>query len=39
MNDINEMPSKCKNCPYWEFAEKPYYCIDCEKAYKNLGLE
>lgn len=31
MNDIDNMPSKCKDCPYWERAEKPYVCEDCER--------
>lgn len=30
MNDIDTMPTKCNNCPYWELAEKPYICDDCE---------
>lgn len=34
MNDLNEMPPKCQNCPYWEWAEYPYYC-DCNWRYDN----
>lgn len=30
MNDIDTMPTKCNSCPYWELAEKPYLCDDCE---------
>lgn len=26
MNNIDDMPSKCKNCPYWEMCEYPYVC-------------
>lgn len=26
MNDIDEMPSKCHACLYWELAEEPYSC-------------
>ena len=29
MNDINSMPPKCYDCPYWEIAEEPYVCSDC----------
>lgn len=29
MNDVDEMPIKCKDCPYWEYAEYPYYCGAC----------
>lgn len=29
MNNLDDMPSKCQNCTYWERAEKPYYCDDC----------
>lgn len=31
MNDLYDMPPKCQECPYWEIAAKPYYCLDCEK--------
>ena len=30
MNDIDNMPAKCRDCPYWEIARKPYNCDDCE---------
>ena len=30
MNDIDNMPPKCQSCPYWELAEEPYMCEDCE---------
>lgn len=29
MNDVDQMPPKCQNCPYWEIAEKPYCCGEC----------
>ena len=32
MNNIDEMPPKCHDCPYWEIAKPPYYCPDCEDA-------
>lgn len=35
MNDINDMPPKCQQCPYWEIAEKPYVCFACEEHMKN----
>lgn len=35
MNDVDTMPIKCKNCPYWEIAEKPYNCIECEERVNN----
>ncbi len=31
MNDIDSMPPKCHDCPYWEHAKTPYYCPDCEQ--------
>ena len=30
MNDVDSMPIKCHDCHYWEVAEKPYNCKDCE---------
>lgn len=30
MNNIDEMPAKCKSCPYWEPREYPYICQDIE---------
>lgn len=33
MNNIKEMPPKCHDCPYWELAKSPYYCLDCEAEY------
>lgn len=35
MNDIDDMPPKCRDCPYWEIAEKPYVCCDCRKEERN----
>lgn len=29
MNDIDKIPSKCLDCPYWELASYPWYCGDC----------
>jgi len=29
MNDIDKMPVKCRDCPYWELASYPWYCGDC----------
>ena len=26
MNDIDNMPLKCHDCPYWEMCEEPYIC-------------
>lgn len=26
MNDIDLMPPKCHDCPYWEMCEEPYIC-------------
>ena len=26
MNNIDEMPGKCHDCPYWEICEEPYVC-------------
>ena len=26
MNNIDEMPTKCNGCPYWEMCEEPYVC-------------
>lgn len=33
MNNLDEMPIKCQDCPYWEYAEYPYVCYDCEGKY------
>lgn len=30
MNNIDEMPARCKACPYWEACEYPYICQDTE---------
>jgi len=37
MNDIDKMPPKCQNCPYWEWAEPPYFC-DCRERYENNDI-
>lgn len=29
MNDIDKMPPKCRDCPYWELASYPWCCGDC----------
>lgn len=26
MNDIDYMPPKCHDCPYWETCKEPYVC-------------
>ena len=26
MNNIDDMPPMCHDCPYWEICEKPYVC-------------
>lgn len=28
MTDIDKMPPKCHDCPYWEMCEYPYVCGD-----------
>lgn len=30
MNDIDKMPVKCRDCPYWEIATYPWCCGDCK---------
>ena len=30
MNNIDEMPPKCHDCPYWEACDYPYICPDTE---------
>jgi len=30
MSNIDDMPPKCHDCPYWELAEDPYSCFKCE---------
>lgn len=37
MNDIDKMPSKCRDCPYWERAAEPYVCSDCTTPAKKCG--
>lgn len=29
MNDIDKLPVKCRDCPYWELASYPWCCGDC----------
>lgn len=29
MNDIDKIPVKCRDCPYWEIATYPWCCGDC----------
>ena len=29
MNNLQDMPPKCQNCPYWEAAKEPYSCWGC----------
>lgn len=39
MNDIDNMPSKCQSCPYWEACEYPYICDDIKpKQHENGNL-
>lgn len=26
MNNLEEMPPRCHDCPYWEICEPPYVC-------------
>jgi hypothetical protein len=28
MNNLDEMPPKCHDCPYWERCKPPYVCPD-----------
>lgn len=37
MNNLDEMPPICQNCPYWEWAEFPYFC-DCKERYERNEL-
>ena len=30
MNDIDNLPSKCRDCAYWELATYPWCCGDCK---------
>lgn len=30
MNDIDKIPVKCRDCPYWELASYPWCCGDCK---------
>lgn len=34
MNDIDQMPSICHECPYWEIAVPQYICLECESKIK-----
>ena len=31
MNNIDDMPPKCNDCPYWEICEAPYVCPTQDK--------
>jgi len=35
MNDIDKMPVKCRDCPYWELAVCPWNCGDCTDRLKK----
>ena len=35
MNDIDKMPVKCRDCPYWELAVCPWNCWDCKDRLKK----
>ena len=35
MNDIDKLPSKCRDCPYWELAAFPWCCGDCKDKLKK----
>lgn len=37
MNDIDNMPSKCQSCPYWEACEYPYICDDIKPKQNENG--
>lgn len=37
MNDIDKLPTKCRDCPYWELAREPYVCCDCTTPAKKCG--
>ena len=40
MNDIDSMPPKCHDCPYWEISEEPYICpTQDEKKLKQHLIE
>ena len=30
MNDIDKIPSKCRDCAFWELATYPWCCGDCK---------
>jgi len=36
MKDIDDMPPKCHDCPYWEMCDEPYICPTQDK--KELKL-
>lgn len=36
MNDINFMPPKCHDCPYWEICKEPYVCPTPDEKKKKL---
>lgn len=38
MNNIDDMPPKCRDCPYWEFANHLYACWDCERVGYKYAL-
>ena len=39
MNDVDQMPSKCQNCPYWELAKEPYSCDECSRGLYDATLK
>ena len=39
MNDLNEMPRMCHDCPYWEVCEPPYICAKTEAKFRERDDE
>ena len=40
MNNIDDMPPMCHDCPYWEVCEEPYICpTQYKKKEPNAGGE
>ena len=35
MTDVDALPSKCGDCPYWEITVYPYICSQCIAEYKR----
>jgi len=39
MNNLDEMPRICHDCPAWEICDPPYICIATEQKLEEMRKE